>query len=924
MKLFLRIAVCVWLSFFLSGGGAFGQSTPTLDASFPNVSFPQFVQQIEAKTDYYFYYDASQLDSLQVTLQATGLSLRAILDQVFRDTEFTYAIDDQRRVYVTKGQAIITQLAPNLFDARSQADTTEAIAYASPTSDLQEQLLATAESKLFEIGIKRVRITPGNSVLSGYVRDANTGEPVIGAALFIEKPYIGTTTDALGYYSLTLPRGRHTLRIKSVGMRESRRQIVLYSTGTLDIELLESVVALKEVSVKAGVDDNVAGNQMGQVKLNIKTLKQVPTVFGETDLLRTILTLPGVKTVGESSVGLNVRGGSTDQNLISFNDAVVYNPSHLFGFFSAFNPDLIKDVELYKSTIPARFGGRLSSVLEINSRDGNKKKFVASGGVGLITGRFTLEGPIIKDKTSFLLGGRSTYSNWVLKRLDNASFNNGSASFYDVNLHLSHEINQKNSIYATGYLSSDQFRLVGDTLYTYQNQLASLKWKHTFNDKLYSVFTASHSNYEYAIGSQATPTAAFDLAFGINQSNVKADFTYFLHPNHTLEFGASTLRYRLTPGSFTPKGSESLVVPDILEAEQAQESAIYLEDRFEVSTRLSITAGIRFSLFHYLGPRTVNTYLPGFPVETIYAEGSQRYERGDVIKRYGGPEYRLSARYTLRDNTSLKVSYNTMRQYIHLLSNTMIVSPTDIWKLSDNNIKPQQGDQLAVGLYKNLRNNKIELSVEGYYKNIQNFLDFKGGDSLILNPRVETAVINTVGKAYGVELMLKKLTGKLNGWVSYTYSRSLLRATDLAASDVPNQGAWYPSNYDKPHDFTMISNYRFSHRFSFSLNFTYSTGRPYTPPIGKYVIEGSTRIYYAERNQYRIPDYVRTDISMNIEGNHKIRKLAHSSWTLAVYNLLGRRNPSSVYFQTNNGLINGYKLSIFGQPIPTVTYNFRF
>ena len=923
MKIFRNFTILLLALFFARNSQAQNVAEPLITIHLDSARFNDFVKDVERQTGYFFYYDAARFDSLTIDLDVKGQTIRAVLDQVFRGSDFTYALDAGKRVYITEGQRIITQLQPGLFNPNS-TDASPAITYAGPDNEAQEKLLSTAESKVHEIGVKRYKIPPGNSTITGYVRSAITGEPVIGAAVFIETPSIGVTTDALGFYSLTIPRGKQKLKIKSFGMRETQRQVILYSDGKLDIEMRESVIALKEVSVKAGMDKNVVSTDMGQVKLTIKNLKQVPTVFGETDLLRTVLTLPGVKSVGENSTGLNVRGGSTDQNLILFNDAVIYNPSHLFGFFSAFNPDIVKDVELYKSTIPSKYGGRLSSVLDINSRDGNKKKFTASGGIGLVTGRLTLEGPIIKDKTSFILGGRSTYSNWLLKRLDDNKYNKSSANFYDLNLQISHEINQKNSILVTAYLSKDRFRLFGDTTYSYQNQLGAIKWKHTFNNRLYGEFTASHSKYNYQMESQGLPLNAFNLKFDINQSQFKADFNYLLHPKHTLNFGFSSVYYQLHPGSFMPKGEQSLVNADQLQQEQAMESAVYIEDKFEVSPRLSINAGLRYSFYQYLGPRTVNKYVAGYPIDKIYEDGTQAYASGKKIKGYGGPEYRLSLRYTLYDNLALKVSYNTLRQYIHLLTNTMTVSPTDIWKLSDQFIKPQTGNQVSVGLYKNLRGNKVEVSLEGYYKKIHNFLDYKGGDSLIMNPRIEAAVLGTQGKAYGVELMVKKMTGKLNGWIGYTYSRTLLRALDRESPDAPNQGNYYPSNYDKPHDFTMITNYRFTHRFSVSFNFTYSTGRPYTPPIGKYIIDGAERVYYADRNQFRIQDYYRADLAMNIEGNHRVKKLAHSSWTLAVYNLLGRKNPSSVYFQTTNGTVNGYQLSIFGKPIPTVTYNFRF
>lgn len=904
---------------------ALSQQTPVARISIKVESgrFHDLVKHIEAHTPYTFYYEVSRFDSLSLDLDIDNLTVEETLDHVFTGSDFKYAIDAQKRVYVTEEQAIITQLSPRLFDPSFQ-DSEPVAFYHGTEESANEKLLSAAETKVFDIGVKRTRIQPGNATVTGYIRNIANGEPLIGAAIFLEKPFVGATTDEMGFYQLTIPRGRHQLKVKSYGMRETTRNVVLYSDGKLDIQMIESVIALKEVAVVAGVDQNVTSTQMGQVKLTIKNIKQMPAVLGEADLLRSIMTLPGVKTVGENSTGLNVRGGAVDQNLIQYNDAVIYNPSHLFGFFTAFNPDVLRDVELYKSSIPAKFGGRLASVLDINGRDGNKKKFVASGGIGILTGRLTLEGPIIKDKTSFLIGGRSTYSNWVIKALDNPQYNQSKANFYDVNVQLSHEVNEKNSITLTGYLSNDSFKLYGDTTYAYQNRIGSLKWKHTFSKKFSSELVVSHNEYGYQMKAAGLPLNAYQLQFGINQSNFKANFSYQLHRKHLLDFGVSSLHYALNPGKFEPMHESSLIRADKLEREQAIENAIFLEDKYDISTNLSVSAGVRLVMFNYLGPKSVNQYVPGFPIRSIYYQGQTFYEKGKNIQQYAGPEVRLSARYAISNSTSLKAGYNTMRQHIHLLSNTMTISPTDIWKLSDKYIKPQTGDQISLGIYRNLKGNKIELSLEGYYKNIDNYLDYRGADSLIMNHRLEASTFATKAKAYGVEVLAKKMTGKINGWVSYTYSRTLLQAKDPNDPDAPNGGDPYPSNFDKPHDFTAITNYRFSHRFSFSMNFTYSTGRPYTPPIGKYYLDGAERIYYASRNANRIPDYYRVDIAMNIEGNHKVRKLAHSSWSISVYNLLGRRNPTSVYFQSNAGKVQGYQLSIFGQPIPTLTYNFRF
>ncbi|WP_128547129.1 TonB-dependent receptor [Larkinella soli] len=903
---------------------AVGQSNDDrpIQRNFSGLNFRQFVGEIESQSDYRFYFNPRDVDSLRVDVQGNNRRLPALLSEILGPKNLYFAIDARKRVFITAERGIRTELPIGFSDRGSgpgDADT-NVVDYLAE----KEQRRITLETRLFEIGRRTNPIRPGTANLAGHIRNAASGEPVIGVAVYIEKPRIGVLTDQFGYYSITLPRGRHELKIRSIGMKDTRRQILLYNEGKLDIEMEDDVIPLREVVIEAEKDVNVSGMQMGLERLDIRTLKQVPTAFGEADLLRVVLTLPGVKSVGESSVGLNVRGGSTDQNLILYNDATIYNPSHLFGFFSAFNPDMIKNVELYKSGIPSRYGGRLSSVLEVTTRDGNKKKLAGSGGIGLLTGRLTLEGPIIKEKSSFLIGARSTYSDWLLRNLKNRAFQNSAASFYDLNAHITHEFSEKNTIYLTGYLSRDRFRLNSDTAYQYRNQNASLKWKHIFNPKLYSVFTTSYSGYRYSVSSDRNPVNAYQLDFGIEQYTFKTDFNYYPTARHTLDFGLSSTLYKLRPGNYQPLGSESLIRPEVVSPEQGLETALYAGDRFDISPRLSISFGLRYSLFNYLGPKNLFVYPTGSRMTEANIRDTLSYGAGKNIQTYHGPEYRISARYAFTSDASIKLSYNRMRQYIHMLSNTTSMAPTDIWKLSDPNIRPQVGDQYSIGLYKNLKNNTIETSVEAYYKTMQNMLDFQSGATLIMNQHPETEVVRAEGLAYGVEFLVKKLTGRFNGWLSYTYARTFLRVDRSIPQENINRGDYYPSNFDKPHDVTWVGNYRINRRFSISLNFTYSTGRPITLPLAKYELGGSQRVYYSERNRYRIPDYYRSDLSLNVEGNHRVRKLAHSSWTFAVYNLTGRRNAYSVYFSSLGGVVRGYKLSIFGQPIPTVTYNFKF
>jgi hypothetical protein len=631
-----------------------------------------------------------------------------------------------------------------------------------------------------------------------------------------------------------------------------------------------------------------------------------------------------VQSVGEGASGVNIRGGATNQNLILYNDAVVYNPSHLFGFFSAFNPDILKSVELYKSGVNAEYGGRLSAVLDVVTKEGNLKKFTASGGISPITGRLMIEGPIKKDQTSFLISGRSTYSDWLLNQLDKTQFQNSTASFYDFNINLTHKINDKNSVQVSTYQSKDAFQLNSDTLYSYGEQNGSLKFKHVFTNKLYGIFTGTFSQYRYNVMSDENPAEASTMKFAINQLNGKADFNYFQNARQTITAGLHVTRYDLSPGTRLPIGEQSNVLPDILEDEQGIESAVYVGENYEVTSKLSLYGGLRYSFYQYLGAKNVFTYSAEVSKSETSILDTLAFGNGKPIATYHGAEPRIAARYLVGKNASLKLSYNRMRQYIQMLSNTTAIAPTDVWKLTDRYIHPQVGDQFSLGYYQNLKGGSFEVSTEVYYKLMKDVLDYKNGAKLLLNHHIETDAVSAEGKAYGAEFMIKKPAGKLNGWFSYTYSRTFLRTVSTLEAETINDGHYFPSNYDKPHALNFISNYKFNRRFNFSLNVTYSTGRPITIPLAKYEVNGVQRTYYSLRNEFRIPDYFRTDLSVNIEGNHKIKKLAHSSWTLAVYNLTGRKNAYSVYFVTEGEQIKGYKLSVFARPIPTITYNFRF
>lgn len=917
MNLKYRFFLCSVLILF-GAVGIHAQNLINLTVS--GINFDQFVTEVETKTDYLFYYNPDWTENLSVSVSVQDQPLSAVLDRVLEGKELSYTII-AHRIYITRGRQILTSL-PAAYFSESEEETGE-LSVSFDFSAYEQRDGKEEERKTYFIGDPNAQ-PQGKAVLRGQVRDNLNGEPIIGAGVFIENPMIGVITDPLGNYAINLPKGRHTLKIQSVGMKASERQVMLYSDGKLDIELEEEVIPLKEVIVEAERNANVMGTSMGAEKLDIQTMKQLPLALGETDVMKVMQTLPGVQSAGEGTSGINVRGGSTSQNLILYNDATIYNPAHLFGFFSAFNPDILKDVEIFKGGITADYGGRLSSVMEIKTRDGNMKKFTGTGGISPITGRLTLEGPIIKDKTSVLMGFRSTYSDWLLKQIPSKEIQRSAASFYDINAGVTHRLNDKNTFNLSAYTSQDKFRLDHDTLYQYNNRSASLNWKRLFGDKIYGTITGSYSQYDYSISSQKNPVNASSVNFSVRQLNAKVDFDYFFSEEHTFMAGLSTIRYSLSPGTLRPVGEESLIIPDALDEETGLESTIYIGDNYQASEKLSLYMGMRYSIYQFLGPQDVLTYGAGLPREESSVLDTLRYPAGKSISTYHGVEPRFSARYAFSQYESVKLGYNRMRQYIQMLSNTAVIAPTDTWKLSDPYIKPQIGDQISLGYYKTLRRRGLEVSVETYYKQMHNVIDYKDGAVFLLNHHIETDVVNARGRAYGVEFLLKKPTGKLNGWLSYTYSRSQLKTLSDIPVETINDGEYYPTYYDKPHSLNLIGNYKFNRRVNVSLNVVYSTGRPITLPLVRYTLGGAQRLYYSDRNEFRIPDYFRTDLSINFEGSHKVKKLVHSSWSLAVYNVLSRNNAYSVFFTSKEGKIKGYKLSIFAYAIPTINYNFKF
>ena len=881
---------------------------------------------IEQQTGSLIYYTPGEADTLKISIRATDRETLYILRDALQGTPFRVT-KFQNDFFILKDKELITSLPDNYYIRETYREENAGTVMKSLIDEEEER--AISEQKVYEIGNARSPRT-GMITLSGIVSDIKTGEPLPGVSLFIENPRIGTTTNGSGFYNIHLPAGRQELNIRGLEVRETKRQVMLYSDGALNIELEEMIYALGDVVVLGSRANNIRATSVGMEYLKMRDIKNIPTAFGEADVLRIVMSLPGVKSVGEVSSGFNVRGGATDQNLILYNGNTVFNPTHLFGMFSAFNPDVVSDMELYKGSIPVKYGGRLSSVLDINSREGNNKKFSGSGSLGLLTSRLTIEGPVFNKKGSFVLGGRTTYSNWLLKKIpENSGYSNGKADFYDLSGTFTYTFNERNKIFLNGYFSNDQFSFHQNEQYGYRNANASARWRHVFNYKLINQLTVGHDRYDYSVTDSKDPWTAFTLTYKMDQNFLKSDFSWFPNNNHTVNIGVSAIYYDFSPGeympfkpwsSLTPEDPGSFVAADIMQREKALESAIYIGDEWTITPDFTINAGIRYSMFNALGPRVYNTYAEEYlPSPTTIKE--IKSDDG-IFKTYHSPEFRLSARYAFSDDLSVKAGINTMSQYIHKISNTTIMSPTDTWKLSDANIRPQKGIQIAGGVFKNFLN--LKTSVEVYYKTMNNYLDYRPGAQLVMNHTIETEVLSTIGKSYGAEIMIEKAVGKLNGWVSYTYSRTLLRQVNEKIIRPANNGDWYPSDFDKPHDVKFTGNYKFTRRYSMSLNIDYSTGRPITLPVAKYHYVGGRIVYYTNRNEYRIPDYFRIDLSFNIEPSHNLTLLTHSSLSLGVYNLTARKNAYSVYFTSENGFIKGYKMSIFGTVIPFVSYNIKF
>jgi len=897
----------------------FSQTTDyPIDHNFNNYKFSSFVNEIEQITPCHFYFDSTFTKDIIIKQTNVPSRLSNILSKTLEEQRLSYFIDLNGNVILTHNYQIHSELPDELIKAGStKTQVSENFTNSDYIRNQSQKIHRSSNShKSNVINVGSGKRNSELVTLSGYMRSAKTNEPLIGGVVYSKTTKHGTITDLEGFYEIELPSNMHLIEFRYVGFIERSIQVELNNSGNLNIDLEPQVIQLNDIVITSEKEHNVSGIRIGVNKIKMKTLKQIPTTMGEVDLIKSAILLPGVQTVGEAASGFNVRGGSTDQNLMLLDGCPLFNTSHLFGFFSVFNPDIVDEYKLYKSGIPAKYGGRLSSVFNVSTKHGNTEKISGMWGISPLAGRLLIEGPIIKNKLAFIISARTSYSDWLLKKINNSALKNSAASFYDVYAKLSYNMNKKSSIYLSGYSSTDNFSFVLDTTYGYTNTLLTAGFKHVFSKSLHANLSANYSKYTYSIVSDRNPFNAFELKYFIEHKELKADFNYFTNNSHKFNFGGNIIHYNLNPGSLYPT-PESIINSKLFNEERGFEPAIYVSDEYKVSEKLMIEAGLRYSMFLVQKP-----LLSGNISDNGYLKNNNK---NGITKTYNGLEYRLAARYKTGFNNSLKFSYNRLYQYIHRLSNTAAISPTDAWHLTNAKLKPQRGDQYVLGFYQNLIDNTLESSVEVYYKSTDNLIEYRQGATLLLNENLEADLLSGIGRAYGVEILLKKNLGRLSGWVSYTYSKSEVKVDGDQPDDMINQGNYYPANYDKPHDFTLVSNVQISRRINFSNSFTYSTGRPITYPVAKYQFQERYFLHYSNRNEYRIKDYLRLDFSVNVEGNLKSKKLAHSSLSFSVYNVTGRRNVYSVFFKSNSsGEIKGYSMSIFSRPIPTITYNFKF
>lgn len=868
------------------------------------------------------YSNCDSIYSIEFSLSGDSIDVFETINDLLKSYGYHVACW-QRSILITKHPIQFVELPKvvNVFSDKTETKLDPII-----LTDTEQRYLKSRGAQTYEtitIGSPALRKGSSKVKVTGEIRDDSSGETLIGATIYIEELRIGSSTDQNGFFSLSLVPGTYNVRFDCMGQKSEKYNLNVFSDGHISINLEKSVMQIDEVMVYGDRSINVTTRDAGLEKIPISTLKELPMMMGERDVIKVSELLPGIVTIGEGASGINVRGGNNDQNGFFINKVPILNTSHAFGFFPAFNPDIIKDFSIYKGFMPAEYGGKLSSVFNIITKQGNRKRFNVRGGINPVTSNITLEGPIIKDAGSLLLSMRSTYSNWILRRINDPTIRNSKANFNDFVFSSNFDVSRKDQINLFTYYSNDYFNLSNISQYNYSNFGGSLEWRRAVSQTTRTEVTLINSRYSFGTIERSIEPLSYEHNYSISQYELRAGLSFLPNDKHKTSGGISFILYDLQKGRVSPYSENSIRVPVDLGQENAFETTFYLSDSYDILPWVNLYLGLRYNAYAPLGKKNVYQYAQGQPIEEEFIVDTLNYNNLQPVKWYHGPELRASMNFRVTTNSSVKFAYSQTRQNLFMLNNTITISPNAQWQLANEHLSPLLGKQISLGFFQNITHFNSEFSVEFFAKQVDNINEFKDGASFIKTPLIETMVLQGEQKAYGVELMFRKTKGRLNGWVAYTYSRSYIEVNGEESWAKINNGIAYPTNYDIPHAVNGVFNYRFSRRINLSTTTTYQKGRPITYPLSIYYINDIPVVNYSKRNEFRIPDYFRIDFSVAVEGNLKRHKLFHSSWVFGVYNATGRKNPLSIYFKLDEGKIKGYKYSVIGTPIITATWVFK-
>jgi len=866
----------------------------------PGQPLVEFLKEFESTHKIKFFYVEEWLAPYSMLSNLNGLPLGDALTILFRESDINYVFLYDYAVILVK----------------------------DPARELERKMLIQkAEDN--KITIDRINLgdkqqfTPGTRVtLRGTVTSKDNKLPLGGATIFVNGLNIGTGTAANGKYQFVIPGGEYVVSYRFINYEEKIVNLSIYQDGEVNMQLQETPLTLDEVIIR---DQSITDRRIGQTSIRMVDLRRSPSFMGEKDIIKQLQIQSGVSTVSEASSGFNVRGGGADQNLVLYDGVPIFNTSHALGFFTAFNSEAVSEASFFKGGIPAEYGGRVSSVLNMASREGDYRKWKGSAGIGLVSSNVTIGGPVKIDTSSLSVSFRTTYSDWMLNFLKSRykNISNSSIFFYDGSIKYAHKINKTSKLTLSAYTSHDKFRLATDTANQWRNMAFAARYEKSLTPNLFLNVGIYAGQYSYEVNKNEGANA-FELRYKITYPSLKIDFNHDKNRSKQ-SFGLHTTYYRFSPGELKPTSSESTIKTTTMPVENSVESALYFTQGYTFNEKFDAEVGLRLSMFNRIGPGTVYLYKPDAPIEVRNTIDSIHYGAGEMMKTYFGPEPRASLRYNITERSSIKVGYNRIYQYVHLISNTAAITPVDIWQSSNTYFKPQMADQISAGFFNNSKNNMYETSVELYYKKLNNVLDFKDGANLILNPQLETSLLRGTGKAYGAEFSVNKVRGKMVGGLNYTYARSLRQVNGEFDSEKINNGEVYPSNYDQPHILNINWRYSLTRKVFFSGIFTYHTGRPLSLPTAGYIVNGSPISDFSERNNYRVPDYHRLDLALVIEGSNKKKKLGESFWTISIYNVYARKNPYSVYFVDQGAaVLKPYQLSIIGTAVPSLSYSFKF